>query len=77
MMMIMIIKNNDDNNNNNNNNGDLVNVQHFSDPYVNCEEIQTLLCQNGLFDEALKLSVNCKLSLVPVYESLAGKYECS
>ena len=44
------------------------------DPYVTCEEVQTLLCQNGMFDEALKLSMSCNLSLVPVYESLAAKY---
>lgn len=48
-------------------------VCYYSDPYVNCEEVQTLFCQHGMYDDALRLSENCKLSLVPIYESLATK----
>ena len=44
------------------------------DQYVSPGDVQTLLLQTGLFDTALALSKKCELSLVPVFESLAGRY---
>lgn len=48
-------------------------TQQLCNPYVMGNDLQVILCQVGLFDDALKLSEKCNLSLKSVYESLAIK----
>ena len=43
-------------------------------PYVTVNEVCTLLVQNALFDDAIKLSKVYTLTLVPIFEALAARY---